>query len=82
VPPRREPPAPTRAPQAPTAPAVEPVEGEPPPSPENPTEEAELAEGARELCADAGLAREGVNTAEEIALDRELQQACAESELH
>jgi len=79
--PRRAPPAIPPNPQAPATPALEPADGEPQPPAETPTEEAEQAEGVRELCADAGLASAGVNTPEELALDYELRQSCAESGL-
>jgi hypothetical protein len=51
---------------------------EPPEPLETPAEEAEQAAAVRELCA-APLTQEGINTPEELALDRELQQSCAES---
>jgi hypothetical protein len=75
----RQPPAAAPAPQASGAPVNAQFEGETPEPPETPAEEAEQAQGALELCAGAGLAREGVNTPEEVALDRELEQSCVES---
>jgi hypothetical protein len=74
-----EPVSPTAAAQASGAPVNPPLESETPEPAETPAEEAELAPGARELCTGAGLTREGVNTPEEVALDRELEQSCAES---
>jgi hypothetical protein len=65
--------------QAVVAPVGQPPESDPPEAPETPAEEAEQAQALTELCAEAGLAHEGLNTPEEMTLDRELQQSCAES---
>jgi hypothetical protein len=53
------------------------VEDERPDPPATSGEEAEQAAAVRELCA-ASLGQEGINTPEELALNRELQQSCAE----
>ena len=67
---------PTAQPSA--SPSVPAVEEEPPDPPETSAEEGEQAAAVRELCADP-LSQEAINTPEELALDHELQQSCAES---